>query len=84
MMATPINDYTDCVDYRAEHARLEQERRIKANSKSSGMTEEKLREALLEAIEILVKDEACNIEKGYGSVYLPAINKLRHMAKELE
>jgi hypothetical protein len=34
-MATPINDYTDCVDYRAEHARLEQERRTKADSKSS-------------------------------------------------
>ena len=42
------------------------------------------REALLEAIETLVNDEAYNIEKGYGSAYLPAINELRRMAKELE
>jgi len=42
------------------------------------------REALLEAIEILVADEAYNVEKGYGSNYWPAINALKQRAKELE
>jgi hypothetical protein len=42
------------------------------------------REALLKAIEILVADEAYNVEKGYGSNYLPAINALKQMAKEKE